>query len=124
MLGVVPYKAEIAVGTSGDYKTIGEALDAVRHMTRDNGERVVIAIEAFISNMTNKFSTYAIAYIDGEVENLPVVDDNAPVVDEQPVVNDVVEESGSSMGMIAVIAVLLLALPGLVLCRNQSTDFR
>ena len=42
---VVPYAAEITVGTAGDYKTVNEALEAVRHMTRENGERVVISIE-------------------------------------------------------------------------------
>ena len=42
---VVPYVAEITVGTNGDYKTVNEALEAVRHMTRENNERVVISIE-------------------------------------------------------------------------------
>ena len=42
---VVPYAAEITVGTNGDYKTVNEALEAVRHMTRENNERVVISIE-------------------------------------------------------------------------------
>ena len=42
---IVPYVAEITVGTNGDYKTVNEALEAVRHMTRANGERVVISIE-------------------------------------------------------------------------------
>ncbi|MBQ6787219.1 MAG: hypothetical protein IJO85_05815 [Lachnospiraceae bacterium] len=41
----VPYKAEISVGTNGDYKTINEALEAVRNMERSEEERVVIAIE-------------------------------------------------------------------------------
>ena len=41
----VAYKAEISVGTKGDYKTINEALEAVRNMNRENGERVVISIE-------------------------------------------------------------------------------
>ena len=83
--------------------------------TKDNGDGT-------ITFKTNKFSTYAIAYIDGEVENLPVVDDNAPVVDEQPVVNDVVEESGSSMGMIAVIAVLLLAVGSFLIIKRKKAS--
>ncbi len=41
----VAYAAEITVGTNGDYKTVNEALDAVRNMKRENGERVVISIE-------------------------------------------------------------------------------
>ncbi len=41
----VAYAAEITVGTNGDYKTVNEALDAVRSMKRENGERVVISIE-------------------------------------------------------------------------------
>ncbi|MBQ7943402.1 MAG: hypothetical protein IJ326_04995, partial [Lachnospiraceae bacterium] len=41
----VAYAAEITVGTNGDYKTVNEALEAVRNMKRENGERVVISIE-------------------------------------------------------------------------------
>ena len=41
----VAYAAEITVGANGQYKTVNEALDAVRRMNRENGERVVISIE-------------------------------------------------------------------------------
>ena len=41
------YKAEISVGSSesADYETIGEALDAIRLMERDDSERVTVSIE-------------------------------------------------------------------------------
>lgn len=41
------YTAELTVGSSdaADYKTIGEALEAVRLMDREDGERVTISIE-------------------------------------------------------------------------------
>ena len=80
--------------------------------TKDNGDGT-------ITFKTNKFSTYAIAYIDGEVENLPVVEDNVPVV-EQPVVDDVVVEESSNMGMLAVIAVLLLAVGSFLIIKRKK----
>ena len=41
------YKSEISVGSSesADYETIGEALDAIRLMERDDSERVTVSIE-------------------------------------------------------------------------------
>ena len=41
----VAYKEVITVGTSGDYQTINDALDAVRLMNREEGQRVTISIE-------------------------------------------------------------------------------
>lgn len=42
---VSEFDAEISVGTNGDYKTVNDALDAVRKMERPNNERVTITIE-------------------------------------------------------------------------------
>ena len=83
--------------------------------TTDNGDGT-------ITFKTNKFSTYAIAYMDGEVADLPVVDDKTPVVDQQPVVNDVVEESGSGMGILAVVAVLLLAVGSFLITKKKKAS--
>ena len=41
----IAYKAQITVGTKGEYQTISEALDAVRRMNREDGQRVTISIE-------------------------------------------------------------------------------
>ena len=41
----IAYKAQITVGTNGEYQTINEALDAVRRMNREDGQRVTISIE-------------------------------------------------------------------------------
>ncbi len=40
----VEYAPQISVGAGGDYETINDALNAVRHMNRRNGQRVTIAI--------------------------------------------------------------------------------
>lgn len=40
----IAYKAQITVGSSGDYQTINDALDAVRRMNREDGQRVTISI--------------------------------------------------------------------------------
>lgn len=82
--------------------------------SKDNGDGT-------ITFKTNKFSTYAIAYIDGEVENLPVVEDNVPTV-EQPVVDNVVEREGNDMAILAVIAVLLLAIGSFVIIKRKKAS--
>ena len=41
---VIAYKAQITVGSNGDYQTINDALDAVRRMNREDGQRVTISI--------------------------------------------------------------------------------
>ena len=69
---------------------------------------------------TNKFSTYAIAYIDADVEEAPAVEGNTPVVDGP--VADVAEESDDSMGTIAVIAVLLLTVGSLIIVKRRKTS--
>ncbi len=40
----IAYKAQITVGSNGDYQTINDALDAVRRMNREDGQRVTISI--------------------------------------------------------------------------------
>ncbi|MDE7254066.1 MAG: hypothetical protein K2O32_14155, partial [Acetatifactor sp.] len=40
----VPYKETITVGATGEYRTINDALDAVRRMTRTDDQRVTISI--------------------------------------------------------------------------------
>ena len=43
--GAVAYAETITVGSGKDYATINEALDAVRNMTREDGQRVTIMID-------------------------------------------------------------------------------
>lgn len=80
--------------------------------SKDNGDGT-------ITFKADKFSTYAIAYIDGEVEELPVVKDETPVVDQNEVDDEIVREN-SGAGIAAVIAVLLLAIGSFIIMQKKK----
>lgn len=91
---------------------VAEALE-----TKDNGNGT-------LTFKTDKFSTYAIAYIDEVVEDLPVGED-VPKVEESTgdnVADDVVEREGGDMAVMAVIAILLLAIGSILIIKKKKAS--
>ena len=89
---------------------VAEALE-----TKDNGDGT-------ITFMTDKFSTYAIAYIEGTVEDLPVVED-VPKVEpdtQQPAEPAPAENDGNGMAIVGLLAVLLLAVGVFLVIKKKN----